>query len=35
LDVSSKPSISNEATADEIRIRTIGGAVVVSRQVKS
>ncbi len=35
LDVLSRPSISNEATADEIRIRSTGGAVVVSRQVKS
>jgi thiamine pyrophosphokinase len=34
LDVSNKPSISNEATADEIRIRATGGAVVVTRQVR-
>lgn len=35
LDVLSGPSLSNEATADEIRVRPTGGAVVVSRQVKS
>jgi thiamine pyrophosphokinase len=31
LDVSRRPSISNEATTDEIRIRATGGAVVVTR----
>ena len=35
LDPSNRPSISNEATSDQVRIRTRGGAVVVARQVKS
>jgi thiamine pyrophosphokinase len=35
LDAGSRPSISNEATSDEVQIRTAGGAVVVYRQVKS
>jgi thiamine pyrophosphokinase len=35
LDVSSRPSISNEAIAEEVRICASGGAVVVTRQVKS
>jgi thiamine pyrophosphokinase len=35
LDPSNRPSISNEAVADEIRIRATSGAVVVCRQVKS
>lgn len=35
IDVGGHPSISNEATSSEIRIRTTGGAVIVYRQVKS
>jgi thiamine pyrophosphokinase len=31
LDVSSRPSISNQATSDEIRIHATGGAVIVAR----
>jgi thiamine pyrophosphokinase len=31
LDAGNRPSISNEATSDEIRIRTTGGAVIVMR----
>jgi thiamine pyrophosphokinase len=31
IDVVSQPSISNKATSDEVRIRTTGGAVVVTR----
>ena len=34
LDASNRPSISNEATADRVLIRSTGGAVVVTRQVK-
>ena len=34
LDASNRPSISNEAIAEEVRICASGGAVVVTRQVK-
>ena len=34
LDPSNRPSISNEAIAEEVRICASGGAVVVTRQVK-
>jgi len=34
LDVLRRPSISNEATEEEVRICASGGAVVVTRQVK-
>ena len=34
LDPSNRPSLTNEAIAEEVRIRASGGAVVVSRQVK-
>jgi thiamine pyrophosphokinase len=32
LDLAGRPSISNEAASDEVRIRSTGGAVVVMRQ---
>mgnify|MGYP001544826280 FL=1 len=35
LDASSRPSISNEAVAEEIRIQSSGGAVVICKHVKS
>ena len=35
LDVLSRPSISNEATAGKIRIRPTGGAVIACRRFKS
>jgi thiamine pyrophosphokinase len=35
IDAGSRPSISNEAVADRIRIRTQGGAVVVMRNFGS
>jgi thiamine pyrophosphokinase len=35
LDAGRVPSISNQATSDQVRIQTTGGAVVVARQVKS
>ena len=35
LDASGRPSISNEAVADRIHIRSDGGPVIVFRQVKS
>ena len=34
LDACKRPSISNQATAEKINIRSTGGAVVVCRQVK-
>jgi thiamine pyrophosphokinase len=34
LDISTQPSISNEATSDEIKIRTTGGAVIVTRHYR-
>jgi thiamine pyrophosphokinase len=34
LDISTRPSISNEATSHEIRIWTTGGAVVVTRHYR-
>jgi thiamine pyrophosphokinase len=34
IDAGNRPSISNEATSNEVRIRTTGGAVLVYRQVK-
>jgi thiamine pyrophosphokinase len=34
ISADTTPSISNKAVSDEVRIRTTGGAVVISRQVK-
>ena len=34
LDPSNRPSLTNEAIAEEVRIRASGGAVVVTRQFK-
>jgi thiamine pyrophosphokinase len=34
LDVGGHPSISNQATSEEVRIGTTGGAVIVYRQFK-